>query len=84
MQLNITTRQLVTLRLIVPGNQCGSLIGKAGANIKAIRQVIKRPVCASNLGFIFDERLIHLDQISALGLSQTFCSRFRELRCVRP
>jgi len=40
MQLNVTTRQLVTLRLIVPGNQCGSLIGKGGANIKAIRQVI--------------------------------------------
>jgi len=40
MQLNVTTRQLVTLRLIVPGNQCGSLIGKGGANIKAIRQVV--------------------------------------------
>jgi len=41
MQLNVTTRQLVSLRLIIPGNQCGSLIGKAGAKIKAIRQVIQ-------------------------------------------
>jgi len=39
MQLNVTTRQLVMLRLIVPGNQCGSLIGKGGSKIKAIRQV---------------------------------------------
>jgi len=40
MQLNVTVRQLITLRLIIPGNQCGSLIGKAGAKIKEIRQVI--------------------------------------------
>ena len=40
MQLNVTVRQIITLRLIIPGNQCGSLIGKGGAKIKEIRQVI--------------------------------------------
>ena len=29
----------VTLRLIVPASQCGSLIGKAGSKIKDIREV---------------------------------------------
>ncbi|XP_048580248.1 poly(rC)-binding protein 3 [Nematostella vectensis] len=29
----------VTLRLIVPGSQCGSIIGKGGAKIKEIREV---------------------------------------------
>ena len=47
MQLNVTVRQLVTLRFIIPGNQCGSLIGRGGAKIKEIRQV--RPITASNI-----------------------------------
>ena len=29
----------VTLRLIVPASQCGSLIGKGGSKIKEIREV---------------------------------------------
>lgn len=29
----------VTLKLIVPASQCGSLIGKGGAKIKEIREV---------------------------------------------
>lgn len=29
----------VTLRLVIPASQCGSLIGKAGAKIKEIREV---------------------------------------------
>ena len=29
----------VTLKLIIPASQCGSLIGKAGAKIKEIREV---------------------------------------------
>lgn len=32
-------KSLVTLRLIVPASQCGSLIGKGGAKIKEIREV---------------------------------------------
>jgi len=32
-------RPPITLRLIVPASQCGSLIGKAGAKIKEIREV---------------------------------------------
>jgi len=33
------TKQLITLRLIMPASQCGSLIGKGGAKIKEIREV---------------------------------------------
>jgi poly(rC)-binding protein 2/3/4 len=33
------TKQLITLRLILPASQCGSLIGKGGAKIKEIREV---------------------------------------------
>lgn len=29
----------VTLRLVVPASQCGSLIGKGGSKIKEIREV---------------------------------------------
>lgn len=32
-------RPPITLRLIVPASQCGSLIGKAGSKIKEIREV---------------------------------------------
>ena len=30
----------ITLRLIVPASQCGSIIGKGGSKIKEIREVI--------------------------------------------
>ena len=30
----------ITLRLIVPASQCGSIIGKGGSNIKEIREVL--------------------------------------------
>ena len=33
------SRPPITLRLIVPASQCGSLIGKGGAKIKEIREV---------------------------------------------
>lgn len=29
----------MTLRLVIPASQCGSLIGKAGAKIREIREV---------------------------------------------
>lgn len=32
-------RSPVTLRLVIPASQCGSLIGKAGAKIREIREV---------------------------------------------
>ena len=39
------SRPPVTLRLVVPASQCGSLIGKGGCKIKEIREV-----CAGQLG----------------------------------
>lgn len=35
----ILGKSQVTLRLVVPASQCGSLIGKGGAKIKEIREV---------------------------------------------
>lgn len=35
----VNTKQLITLRLIMPATQCGSLIGKGGMKIKEIRDV---------------------------------------------
>lgn len=32
----------MTLRLVIPASQCGSLIGKAGTKIKEIREVRER------------------------------------------
>lgn len=32
-------RPSLTLRLVIPASQCGSLIGKGGAKIKEIREV---------------------------------------------
>ena len=34
-----TTIPPITLRLVVPASQCGSIIGKGGAKIKEIREV---------------------------------------------
>lgn len=34
-----TSKPPVTLRLVVPASQCGSLIGKGGCKIKEIREV---------------------------------------------
>lgn len=36
----ISSKPPVTLRLVIPASQCGSLIGKGGAKIKEIREVI--------------------------------------------
>lgn len=33
----------VTLRIVVPASQCGSLIGKGGCKIKEIREVRSSP-----------------------------------------
>jgi len=35
----VTSKPPVTLRLVVPASQCGSLIGKGGSKIKEIREV---------------------------------------------
>lgn len=37
-----TSKPPVTMRLVVPASQCGSLIGKGGCKIKEIREV--RPI----------------------------------------
>lgn len=34
-----TSKPPVTMRLVVPASQCGSLIGKGGCKIKEIREV---------------------------------------------
>lgn len=39
------SRPPVTLRLVIPASQCGSLIGKAGTKIKEIREVRGRGSC---------------------------------------
>lgn len=38
-----TSKPPVTLRLVVPASQCGSLIGKGGSKIKEIREVTAPP-----------------------------------------
>ncbi|MGH0192206.1 UNVERIFIED_CONTAM: hypothetical protein FKN15_005272 [Acipenser sinensis] len=38
-----TSRPPVTLRIVVPASQCGSLIGKGGCKIKEIREVSAQP-----------------------------------------
>lgn len=38
----ISSKPPVTLRLVIPASQCGSLIGKGGAKIKEIREVSRK------------------------------------------
>lgn len=38
----ISSKPPVTLRLVIPASQCGSLIGKGGAKIKEIREVSRQ------------------------------------------
>lgn len=38
----VTSKPPVTLRLVIPASQCGSLIGKGGSKIKEIREVSQR------------------------------------------
>lgn len=48
-----TSKPPVTLRLVVPASQCGSLIGKGGSKIKEIREVtalFPHPRAASRAG----------------------------------
>ncbi|MEQ2160198.1 Poly(rC)-binding protein 3, partial [Goodea atripinnis] len=35
----VTSKPPITLRLVIPASQCGSLIGKGGSKIKEIREV---------------------------------------------
>lgn len=50
---SVTSKPPVTLRLVFPGSQCGSLIGKGGSKIKEIREV--------GLNFIvFDQGIVFL------------------------
>ncbi len=39
-----TSKPPVTLRIVVPASQCGSLIGKGGCKIKEIREVSQSTV----------------------------------------
>ena len=63
-----TTIPPITLRLVVPASQCGSIIGKGGAKIKEIREVTfhssamsvrnlsldNRCICTSGIGNVTD------------------------------
>lgn len=40
-----TSKPPVTLRLVVPASQCGSLIGKGGSKIKEMREVGCEELC---------------------------------------
>lgn len=42
-----TSKPPVTLRLVVPASQCGSLIGKGGSKIKEMREV-KKDIISDN------------------------------------
>lgn len=51
---NVTSKPPVTLRLVFPGSQCGSLIGKGGSKIKEIREV------GVLFFIIFDQEIVFL------------------------
>ncbi|XP_072797486.1 poly(rC)-binding protein 4 isoform X1 [Vicugna pacos] len=51
------SRPPVTLRLVIPASQCGSLIGKAGTKIKEIREVRGRGYQPQVLPFCFEGHL---------------------------
>lgn len=53
---NVTSKPPVTLRLVFPGSQCGSLIGKGGSKIKEIREVGVLPF------IIFDQEIVFRTQ----------------------
>ena len=45
----VAGKEGLTLRLVVPASQCGSLIGKGGSKIKEIREVTKASVQVCNV-----------------------------------
>lgn len=61
-----TSKPPVTLRIVVPASQCGSLIGKGGCKIKEIREV-----CTTKTVFSSTSANCHL---SALGYKATLVS----------
>lgn len=64
-------RPPITLRLIVPASQCGSLIGKGGAKIKEIREVTGASIqVASEMLPNSTERAV---TISGIGEAVTQC-----------
>ena len=48
----------ITLRLIVPASQCGSLIGKGGTKIREIREATGASVQVSNKPSLIRERIL--------------------------
>ena len=55
-----TTIPPITLRLVVPASQCGSIIGKGGAKIKEIREVQMFLIkCRSTFPFLINRRPAH-------------------------
>lgn len=53
----VTSKPPVTLRLVFPGSQCGSLIGKGGSKIKEIREVEVLSYMFSIRGIYFFEEI---------------------------
>lgn len=78
-------KSVVTLRLIVPASQCGSLIGKGGAKIKEIREVSRYylyPTLKPTI-FLFSHSDDWCDHSSCIGnvtqFNGTSCDHFRLL-----
>lgn len=60
-----TSKPPVTLRIVVPASQCGSLIGKGGCKIKEIREVCLKNIKLNHASFgwlspIWLQNLSHL------------------------
>uniref|UniRef100_A0A672MBM8 Zgc:110045 n=1 Tax=Sinocyclocheilus grahami TaxID=75366 RepID=A0A672MBM8_SINGR len=86
----VTSRPPVTLRLVFPASQCGSLIGKGGSKIKEIREVdiLGRGLIVGRCaGFVMQVTLTKLHQLAmqhipftSLGQSNpTFPGTYPEL-----
>ena len=61
-----TSKPPVTLRIVVPASQCGSLIGKGGCKIKEIREVGYRQVSKLCSAPAFKRGTLHCTSIDWL------------------
>ncbi len=84
---NVTSKPPVTLRLVFPGSQCGSLIGKGGSKIKEIREVWV-PFCFIFLHLFFCSWTSRKDILSSAQARQISKTQvklflfFSALKCV--
>ena len=62
----------VTLRLVVPASQCGSLIGKGGSKIKEIREVYVVILASIDINSLFIP-FIHMHTLSRPNTKSPLC-----------